>query len=66
MDVFKSNKALVEECWRTNDNYSIRDIASENRNCLILFSSNGLYDKSGMSINSFIKIRDWLTQEALL
>lgn len=30
------------------------------------FSSNGLYDKSGMSINSFIKIRDWLTQEALL
>lgn len=30
------------------------------------FSSDGLYDKSGMSINSFIKIRDWLTKEALL
>lgn len=30
------------------------------------FSSDGLYDNSAMSINSFIKIRDWLTQEALL
>lgn len=30
------------------------------------FSSEGLYDKSGMSINSFIKIRDWLTKEALV
>ena len=30
------------------------------------FSSAGLYDKSGLSINSFIKIREWLLKEALL
>ena len=30
------------------------------------FSSMGLYDKSGLSINSFIKIREWLLKEALL
>ena len=30
------------------------------------YSSAGLYDKSGLSINSFIKIREWLLKEALL
>ena len=30
------------------------------------FSSKGLYDKSGLSINSFIKIREWLLKEALM
>ncbi|MBQ3558332.1 MAG: hypothetical protein IJA07_02305 [Agathobacter sp.] len=30
------------------------------------FSSAGLYDKSGLSINTYIKIRDWLVQEELL
>lgn len=30
------------------------------------FSSAGYYDKSGLSINSFIKIREWLTKEELL
>lgn len=30
------------------------------------FSSAGYYDKSGLSINSFIKIREWLAKEALL
>lgn len=30
------------------------------------FSNMGMYDKSGLSINSFIKIREWLTKEALL
>lgn len=29
-------------------------------------SSAGLYDKSGLSINSFIKIREWLAKEELL
>ena len=30
------------------------------------FSSAGLYDKSGLSINAYIKIREWLVKEALL
>lgn len=30
------------------------------------FSSAGLYDKSGLSINTFIKIREWLLKEELL
>lgn len=30
------------------------------------FSSAGLYDKSGLSINAFIKIREWLLKEALI
>lgn len=30
------------------------------------FSSAGYYDNSGLSINSFIKIRDWLAKEELL
>lgn len=30
------------------------------------YSSAGLYDKSGLSINAFIKIREWLLKEALL
>ena len=30
------------------------------------FSSAGYYDKSGLSINTFIKIREWLTKEELL
>ena len=30
------------------------------------YSSSGLYDKSGLSINTFIKIREWLLKEALL
>ena len=30
------------------------------------FSSAGLYDKSGLSINTYIKIRDWLVKEELL
>lgn len=29
------------------------------------FSSSGMYDKSGLSINSFIKIREWLAKEDL-
>jgi hypothetical protein len=29
-------------------------------------SSKGLYDKSGVSINSFIKIREWLAKEEVL
>ena len=30
------------------------------------FSSAGLYDKAGLSINTFIKVRVWLTKEELL
>ena len=30
------------------------------------FSSAGLYDKSGMSINAFLKVREWLAKEELL
>lgn len=30
------------------------------------FSTAGLYDKSGLSINGFIKIREWLAKEELL
>lgn len=30
------------------------------------FSTAGLYDNSGLSINAFIKIREWLTKEELL
>ncbi len=30
------------------------------------FSTAGLYDKSGLSINAFIKIREWLAKEELL
>lgn len=30
------------------------------------FSTAGLYDKSGLSINAFIKIREWLIREELL
>ena len=30
------------------------------------FSSAGLYDKAGISINTFIKIREWLLKEELL
>lgn len=30
------------------------------------FSSAGLYDKAGLSINTFIKIREWLLKEELL
>ena len=30
------------------------------------FSSAGLYDKSGLGINTFIKVRAWLTKEELL
>lgn len=30
------------------------------------FSSAGLYDKSGLSINTYIKIREWLLKEELL
>lgn len=30
------------------------------------FSTAGLYDRSGLSINAFIKIREWLTKEELL
>ena len=30
------------------------------------FSSAGYYDQSGLSINSFIKIREWLTKEEVL
>lgn len=30
------------------------------------FSTAGLYDESGLSINTFIKIRDWLSKEELL
>lgn len=30
------------------------------------FSSDGLYDKSGLSINAFIKIREWLLKEKSL
>ena len=30
------------------------------------FSSAGYYDKSGLSINAFIKIREWLTKEEML
>ena len=30
------------------------------------FSSAGYYDRSGLSINAFIKIREWLVKEALL
>ena len=30
------------------------------------FSTAGLYDKSGLSINTFIKIREWLLKEELL
>lgn len=30
------------------------------------FSSSGLYDKSGLSINAFLKIREWLVKEELL
>ena len=30
------------------------------------FSSAGLYDKSGLSINTYIKIREWLVKEELL
>lgn len=30
------------------------------------FSSAGYYDKSGLSINAFIKIREWLTKEEVL
>lgn len=42
-----------------------------NREILILqtlneFSSAGLYDKSGLSMNAFIKIREWLSKEELL
>ncbi len=30
------------------------------------FSTAGLYDKSGLSINAFLKIREWLAKEELL
>jgi len=30
------------------------------------FSSAGLYDNSGMSINAFLKVREWLAKEELL
>lgn len=30
------------------------------------FSRSGMYDKSGLSINAFIKIREWLAKEDLL
>ena len=30
------------------------------------FSRSGMYDKSGLSINAFIKIREWLAKEELL
>lgn len=33
----------MEEFYSKNDNYYIMDIVPENKNCLIIFSSNGLY-----------------------
>ena len=33
---------------------------------LIDFSSNGIYDKSGLSINAFLKIKSWLLKEEFL
>ena len=30
------------------------------------FSTSGLYDESGLSMNHFLKIRDYLTKEELL
>lgn len=42
-DVFQEDIGLVEKIYRENKNYVVWDIDSENKNCLILFSSNGLY-----------------------
>lgn len=42
-NIFSTDQGIVEEVWRNNPNYLVREINADNKKCLILFSSNGLY-----------------------
>lgn len=41
--LFSTEIGIIEEVWRNNSNYLVRNINENSKKCLILFSSNGLY-----------------------